>query len=558
MTKAAIYARYSSSMQREASIEDQVRLCEERAMREGWQITQTYSDQAISGASLIRPGIQKLLTDAQAGKFSIILTESLDRISRDQEDIAGVYKRLRFAGVQIITLSEGEISELQIGFKGTMSALYLKDLADKTRRGLRGRVEAGRSGGGNSYGYDVVKNFSDTGETERGERAVNEPEAAIVQKIFNDYAAGKSPRAIALALNKQSVPGPSGSKKAKGGWGPSTINGNSLRGTGILNNELYVGRLVWNRLSYIKNPDTGKRVSRLNPESEWIIKDVPELRIIDQDLWDKVKARQKDLRKERAFHDKQRPRKLLSYLLKCGSCGGGFSKISATHYGCSTARNKGTCDNRLGVAQAELEGLVLSALQSRLMDPALCEEFCTEYTQHLNELRTEKNATLIAAKAEHEKLAREKENLIQAIKDGVPAAEVKDDLARISARREELEALLDSTAEEPVLLHPNMADYYRRQVAALAEALNAEENRAEAADVIRSLVDRITLSPNAEGKLDIDLYGDLAGILTMAANKERPLDESDPSVQQVKMVAGVGFEPTQSALGLFARARPLA
>jgi len=215
-----------------------------------------------------------------------------------------------------------------------------------------------------------------------------------------------------------------------------------------------------------------------------------------------------------------------------------LSKISAHHYGCSTARNKGTCDNRLTIRQDELEGLVLSALQSRLMDPALLEEFCTEYTRHLNALRNEKNASLIAAKAELTKLAKERENLIQAIKDGVPASEIKHDLARITARREELEALLDGTKEEPVLLHPNMAGHYRKQIARLTSALNDDENRTEAADLIRSLVDRITLTPNDQGKLDISLYGDLAGILSVAANKDRPLDKSDPSVLQVKVVAG--------------------
>jgi DNA invertase Pin-like site-specific DNA recombinase len=240
MTKVAIYARYSSSNQREASIEDQVRLCQERAAREGWTVTQTYTDHAISGASLIRPGIQALMSDAQSGKFDLVIAESLDRISRDQEDIAGLYKRLTFAGVRIITLSEDPISELHIGLKGTMGALYLKDLADKTRRGLRGRVEDGKSGGGNSYGYDVVKSFTDAGDPERGQRTINDRQAAIVRQIFNDYAAGKSPRAIAMALNKQNIPAPSGSKKAKGGWGPSTINGNWQRGTGILNNELVI------------------------------------------------------------------------------------------------------------------------------------------------------------------------------------------------------------------------------------------------------------------------------------------------------------------------------
>ena len=341
----------------------------------------------------------------RAEKFDLVLTESLDRISRDQEDIAGVYKRLRFAGVQILTLSEGPVSELHIGFKGTMGALYLKDLADKTRRGLRGRVEAGKSGGGNSYGYDVVAKFTTAGEPERGDRRINESEAAIVRHIFTAYAAGKSPKAIAHALNRQKVPGPSGE-----GWAPSTINGNWRRGTGILNNELYIGRLVWNRQSFIKNPDNGKRVARLNPASEWIVKDVPELRIIDQELWDRVKARQQGLRRNQAFHEKQRPRMLLSFLLKCGVCGGGFSKVSEKHYGCSTARNKGTCDNRLTVRQDELEGLVLAALQERLMDPALLEEFCAEYTAHLNRLRGAKNASLAAAKAELGKLTQETGN----------------------------------------------------------------------------------------------------------------------------------------------------
>ena len=99
---------------------------------------------------MLRPGVQALMQDAMSGKFDLLYAEALDRISRDQEDIAAIYKRLTFAGVKVVTLSEGEISELHIGLKGTMNALFLKDLAQKTHRSLRGRVEAGRSGGGNA------------------------------------------------------------------------------------------------------------------------------------------------------------------------------------------------------------------------------------------------------------------------------------------------------------------------------------------------------------------------------------------------------------------------
>jgi site-specific DNA recombinase len=120
MTTVAIYARYLSDQQRDASIEDQVRLCRERAKKEGWTVQDCYTDHALSGASLLRPGIQQLLQDAAAGKFKIILAEALDRLSRDQQDIAGIYKRMRFAGVSIVTLSEGEVGDLHIGFKGTI------------------------------------------------------------------------------------------------------------------------------------------------------------------------------------------------------------------------------------------------------------------------------------------------------------------------------------------------------------------------------------------------------------------------------------------------------
>ncbi len=161
MTRAALYARYSSDNQREASIEDQFRLCREHAARERWQIVGSYEDAAISGAStILRPGIQRLMRDAQQGEFNILLAEALDRISRDQADVATLYKHLKFAGVTIVTLAEDEISELHVGLKGTMNALFLKDLAMKTHRGLRGRVEKGKAGGGLCYGYRVVKSWT--------------------------------------------------------------------------------------------------------------------------------------------------------------------------------------------------------------------------------------------------------------------------------------------------------------------------------------------------------------------------------------------------------------
>ena len=319
--RAAIYARYSSENQREASIDDQIRLCKVRLTREGWTVAATYSDRAMSGSQVLRPGYQKLLQDVREGRIDVVVAEALDRVSRDQEHVAGFFKQLTFSGIKLVTIAEGEISELHVGLKGTMNALFIKDLAAKTHRGLQGRVEEGRSGGGLCYGYDVVREHDARGEPVRGGRTINENEATIVRRILTAYANGRSPRQIAIELNAEGIHGP-----AAGEWGPSTINGNSARGTGILNNELYIGKLVWNRLRYIKDPDTGRRISKFNDPSEWVIQDVPALRIISPELWDLVKTRQllikrdtrPDVSAEKPFWERRRPRFLLSGLAKCG------------------------------------------------------------------------------------------------------------------------------------------------------------------------------------------------------------------------------------------------
>jgi len=114
-----------------------------------------------------------------------------------------------------------------------------------------------------SFGYDVIQEHDTRGEPIRGGRKINQTEAAVVRGIFAEFAAGKSPRGIAHRLNSERVAGPQGKK-----WGPSTIYGNWRRGTGVLNNELYIGKLVWNRQSYIKDPATGKRQARPNPSDE--------------------------------------------------------------------------------------------------------------------------------------------------------------------------------------------------------------------------------------------------------------------------------------------------
>ena len=545
MTRAAIYARYSSDNQREASIDDQVRICSEFVSRQGWAPQTVYSDHALSGATTLRPGYQRLLEDARAGRYDVLVAESLDRLSRDQADVATLYKLLSFCGVRIVTVAEGEISELHVGLKGTMNALYLKDLAQKTRRGLEGRVRAGRSGGGLCYGYDVVHASGRRGETERGDRRINEEQAAIVMRIFTDYAKGKSPRRIAFDLNTDHVPGPSGKD-----WSASTINGNRARGTGILNNELYIGRLVWNRLRYVKDPRTGKRISRQNPEEDWIIHSVPDLRIVSNDLWQQVKDRQgeatrntrPDLPSTKPFWERTRPKYLFSGLMKCGRCGGSYTKISANLFGCATARNKGTCDNRLNVRRDTLEEQLLDCLRSMLMDPDLFREFAEEFYREINRSRMNDAAALEHKRSEVASIDRKIRKLVDAITSGADALSLNRELVSLERRKQDLERELASQASPKPLIHPNLAEVYRRKVADLHRALYDKDSAPEAFELIRTLVADITLTPD-DGQLRIDLRGELAAILNLCSESKRPASQMRNGPEQIKMVAGAGFEP---------------
>ena len=474
-----------------------------------------------------------------------MLAEALDRFSRDQEDTAGLFKRLTFAGVSIVTLAEGDITHLHVGLKGTMNALFLKDLADKTRRGLRGRVELGKSGGGLCYGYKVTRP-THLGAGTTGDREIVPAEAEVIRRIFRDYGAGVSPKALAKRLNAERCAGPGGTP-----WNPSTIHGNPARGTGILNNELYIGRLVWNRLRYVKDPDTGKRVSRPNSRSEWVTTAVPELRIVDDELWNQVKARQADMRRvasnddPKRFNQARRPKYLFSGLTKCAECGGGYVMYWRDRLACFGARSRGTCTNRLTISRQEVEERVLVALREKLMRRDLFEDFCREYVRELNRLRMEHRAGLSSARSEFAAVEREIRKLVQAIKDGVSALSIKDELLSLEARKTDLQSRLNAP-EMPELLHPRMADVYREKVGSLCSALENEESRTGAVEAIRALIETILLEPDGDD-LKITLKGDLAGMLSAARDSKRSPETGDLLVQ-IKLVAGAGFEPATFGL----------
>ena len=543
MTRVALYARYSSDNQREASIVDQFRLCEEHALREGWQVAGSYQDAAISGSStILRHGIQQVVRDAQRGLFTVVIAEALDRISRDQADVATLYKHLKFAGVTIVTLAEGEISELHVGLKGTMNALFLKDLAMKTHRGLRGRVEKGKAGGGLCYGYRVLKQFDGNGEPVRGDREIVVEEAEIIRRIFREFAGGKSPKAIATDLNSEGIPGPLGRA-----WGDTSIRGHITRGTGILNNELYAGVLVWNRQRFIKDPSTGKRVSRPNPESQWIRTEVPHLRMIEDDLWQAVRNRQKQISaifgpnpantlegRMKRLHLTVRPVSLLTGLLTCGCCGGKFGIITPGRYACLNHHRRGTCDNGRSITREKIEARVLAGIKDKLVSSQAVAEAVKAYAEEMNRLNHDRRAQVAIDGKNLAKVEKAIAGIISAIEDGMYQPSMKARMDDLERQKADITARLSQARDDIPDIHPNIANLYRLRVERLTEALNDPDGGRQAAEALRSLIGEIVLTPGTKrGEVHAELRGELFGILGLA-NAEAGGPQNSPFMPLVE------------------------
>ena len=313
-----------------------------------------------------------------------------------------------------------------------------------------------------------------------------------------------------------------------------------------------MGKRVWNRLRFRRDPETRKRVSQLNPPEEWIVADVPELRIIDDDQWTRTQVHQESRARETRPDTKRgpdwrqrRPKHLFSGLIKCAACGGGMTLTSRIYYGCAISRNKGMCENRLTMRLDRLEEAVLQGLQERLLTPELTKTFVREYTREVNRLRAEATATHDGTRQRLTTLNRQIANIVDTVAVGRSSPALLDRLEKLETEKDHLERDLAGPAPEPVRFHPNVADLYVSKVNGLREALNEDGPREEAAEILRSLVDEIRLH-SIDGELQIELIGDLATLLIFAeqkeADKENPGSLGKPG-RTKWLVAGAGFEP---------------
>lgn len=534
--RAAIYARYSTDNQNDRSIEDQVALCREHAARTGAVVVASYEDRARTSASLLgRDGVLGLIADARAGQFDVVIVESLDRISRDQEDLAGVYKRLSHYQVKIEAVHDGEADAIQVGLRGLMGSIFLKDLKEKTRRGMAGVVREGKNPGGRAYGYRPVP-----GKT--GELAIVEEEAEVIRRIFTEYAEGLSPRDIAARLNKDRIAPPRGSR-----WNASTINGNVTRGYGILLNSMYRGEIIWNRVTMVRDPDTGRRVSRTNPESAWQRKEVPDLRIVPPDLASAVLARKMGRFNQRG--PLVRSKRLLSGLFRCSHCGSGMviagSKRGRTQIECSAAIESGSCVVKRRVFLDPIEQTVVAKLKEQLSSPDLMSAYVEAFNAERR--KSQDAATRDRTKVERRlaEVRREMDRIVDAIAKGnVDSGDVRDRMTELRLERSKLErGVARAEAEaEIIALHPAALEAYRRDLYALSRRIGSalSDHSGETRRAFHALVSDVIVTVNDPYQpATIEVRGRLSALLGQSVA---------PDTGVVGLVAGEGLEPPTRGL----------
>jgi site-specific DNA recombinase len=537
--RCAIYARYSSDRQNERSIEDQIAVCTRHATAKGWAVVGAFTDAAISGAHMVnRPGLNAAVAGAEATEFEILLVEDEDRIARSLEHMAHVANRLRYAGARIATLNTDEVSDMHVAFKGLMSADYLRNLSQKTSRGMRANAERGLATGAKLYGYVSAPG---------GALAIVETEAQIVRRIFTEYATGRTPRAIAEGLNAEHIPSPRG-----GPWNASTINGSRQRANGVLNTELYVGVKVWNRLTTRKDPRTGRKLSTPRPEVEWKRTPVPDLRIVGDDDWATARARKLA---EGSCQPAQLVRKrpsIFSGLVRCGACGSAYTIATSGRMACTGRRERGPsfCGNRRTLRRDHIEGRVLAALRDRLLAPEAVQTYIQAYHRAWQAKRASEAAERAPLERRMAEIERRLERAVEAILDGTATARLKESMKALESEQADIKERLDAAgaAIPPIELHPGLAEAYARKVETLQNVLAdaaADGARQEIVTAVRDLVEKIEVRPLSDDRgaeVEIILHGRLAAFL-------RPSKPGAPApLCMGAVVAGGGIEPPTCGL----------
>ena len=517
--KAAIYARYSSDLQKDRSIDDQIAQAKQIAVRHGYDVAEVFTDRAKSGASMFeRDGLLALMNAGKRREFQAVITESLSRLSRDQEDTAAIYKRLKFNEIKIIDTS-GEVTDVHIGVGGIVNSMFLKNLAVSVKRAKDGRVREGLVPGRIAFGY--------RGTGKPGEREIDPEQAVIVRRIFEEYTTGKSMRDITLGLTEDKVATP------------------GLVGSEMLRNQIYIGKLVWNEKASIKNPDTGRRIYRATAIADRITVDVPHLRIIPQELWDLTQTTLAARRRGSGQSGGFGPRRflvstdqLLAGLLTCGACGGAMIAGQTNPDGsprmvCTYGHRRLNCTHYRSYSLKTLQTTVLDGVKRNLTDREALLRMTKDYHSRWAEKQKADKGQRETTQALLTRVSVQMDRIVTAISDTDEPVEAL--VAKLKTLRLEQASLkeklrLIEAEGNVVTLHPAAIERFAADMERMHVALSGDMSGEQAAHFragFRNVFERIVVHPTARCQpYEVSVYARLAAIMGFEMfPKMRSVDE---------------------------------
>jgi site-specific DNA recombinase len=533
--RAAIYRRYSSDLQKPSSLVDQQRRCQRFADEHGLVLVEDYADEAAKGWNRDRDGYQAMLADAKQKKFDVLLVDDLSRLSRDSAETAQALKRLLFLRIRVIAVAEGWDSvapgaKLTAAMKGLMNEAALDILALHTRRGQEGRIYEGLSAGGDVYGYNTEPMMLHN-KVIGFRRVIDEAEADIVREVYTKYASGLSPASIADNLNARGIAGPRGGK-----WSRNAIYGDQQDLSGILSNPIYCGELIWNRSTFTRNPDNGRRKRDRNPPEHWVRKTVPELRIVSAELKAEVHTRMGARRmakgeairagKERANAQAGADGKyMLTGLLRCSMCGGPVSSTARDTFGCSARHNRGkdACANDVKFKRTLAEQEVLAAVRGQLFTKQAVDRFLAILVEEHSRESAASQRNVERSRAALHQAEKGIAHLLQFIESGNATPSVSARLAELEGQAQSQRDAIKQVQARP--------DLTKSELEALREAGSAALERlpevllgapAEAREVLsRLLVEGEVVPGPDKTTVEIKMAGQLTGLLSISALKQR-------------------------------------
>ena len=508
IARFAIYARYSSPMQEMTSIAGQLRLCRDRVATLGGVIAGEYTDPELSGTAMQRrPGLRQLIEDARAHRFDSVCIEGLDRLARSQADMAWLYRELRFLGIDLYSLEDGQVDALHAAIKGILNEMFIDNIGAKTRRGHIEALHDHRVIGSSVYGYRIDNIISEDGKPVRGLRAVEPGEAKVVRRIYRLYLDGMSPTRIVRLLDREGVPGPDGEP-----WDAGIVRGRKQNG--ILRNEVYRGLLIYGRTRSRRHPETGIRHYEPRPREEWTIVEAPELRIVDEETWQAVQDEMQRRRSRRhaVVATGRKAAYPLTDRVRCGVCGAPMTIADRNRYRCvARRRDPESCANNRGILLEDLEDAAARQLVAWMLAPGRDWRGMFAAAGHENEER--RRVLLDRAGEADDGIAR----LLAAIESGIASPSIGDRVTELERARNEALAGLERLPGPPPPEGFDVSAFVRARAVELRSAVAGSartDRREQALFAVRDLVSRIEVRPRkGPARVEVETTPDIAAIL---------------------------------------------